>query len=359
MVRASESSAAERLLDWHAHAGRHDLPWQKPRSAYRVWVSEIMLQQTQVATVIPYFERFMQLFPDVQALADADADEVMSAWAGLGYYSRARNLHRAARQIRDEHGGSFPSDFESVLALPGIGRSTAGAILAQSFGERHAILDGNVKRVLTRHEAIAGWPGKPAVEKTLWKIAEAWTPRTQLADYSQAIMDLGATLCRRSKPQCGLCPLSGDCKSLAAGRVADFPEPRPRKTRPLRRVRMLMLERAPNEVLLIRRPPSGIWGGLWCLPEVPEDVAVREYCRQSLGIDAGGFEEVGGLRHGFTHFELDIHPMRGRAAAVSQISDDGDRRWYTLAAENSLDQMPGMPAPVVRLLAQEFGIGNE
>lgn len=344
---------AARLLDWYERAGRHDLPWQQPRSAYRVWVSEVMLQQTQVAAVIPYFNRFMQLFPDIAALATASEDEVMSAWAGLGYYSRARNLHRAARLICDQHAGDFPRDFEQVQALPGIGRSTAGAILAQAFGQRHAILDGNVKRVLCRHEGIEGWPGSPATERQLWQLADAFTPGLRVADYSQAIMDLGATLCRRSKPACGQCPVNGDCHAHAAGRTAALPTPRPKKERPLRSVRMLLLERGPEEILLVRRPPTGIWGGLWSLPEVPADENAGDYCRRQLGMEVTDLKEVTGLRHGFTHFELDIHPLRGRAVEAPAVMDDGGRLWYKPAAPPD-SGMPGMPAPIARLLQQEF-----
>ena len=239
-----------RLLHWFRHHGRHDLPWQSPRDAYRVWVSEIMLQQTQVATVIPYFERFMARFPDLASLASADLDQVLHLWTGLGYYARARNLHRAAGVIVAEHGGRFPTDFEAVLALPGIGRSTAGAILAQACDQRHAILDGNVRRVLARHRAIEGWPGQKAVENTLWALAEELTPAEDVADYTQAIMDLGATVCTRSQPRCAACPLAEDCQARAAGRQADFPGRRPRKALPERHTRMLLLRDAEGQVLL-------------------------------------------------------------------------------------------------------------
>jgi len=234
-------SFAARLIAWHAEHGRHDLPWQKRRTPYRVWVSEIMLQQTQVATVIPYYRRFMTRFPTLQSLADAPQDEVLHLWTGLGYYARARNLQKAAQQIRGRHGGRFPRDIESVQALPGIGRSTAGAILALSTGQRHPILDGNVKRVLTRHGAIAGWPGDRRVEQKLWALAEAYTPKARAADYTQSIMDLGATLCTRTRPRCGECPVAADCQARKLGRQMDFPAAKPRKLLPVRRTRMLML----------------------------------------------------------------------------------------------------------------------
>lgn len=348
------SDFAQRLLRWHQKSGRHALPWQQPRSAYRVWVSEIMLQQTQVTTVIPYFEKFMQQFPDLQALAAADSDAVMAAWAGLGYYSRARNLHRAAQQICAEHEGEFPQDFDAVLALPGIGRSTAGAILAQAYGQRHAILDGNVKRVLSRHQAVDGWPGIPKVEKRLWALSESLTPEDRLADYTQAIMDLGATVCKRARPQCGLCPVRSDCQALAQDRVDQYPVRRPKRIRPLRSVRMLLLCTDMDEVLLLKRPPAGIWGGLWSLPEVPPDMAPEEYCREQLGLDTGQLTEVTGLRHGFTHFELDIQPFRAVAANDRTVREDGGQLWYKLAPQDAA-QAPGMPAPIVRLLQQEFG----
>ncbi len=237
-----------RLVSWHAQAGRHDLPWQRHPSkqsrAYRVWVSEIMLQQTQVGTVIPYFERFMERFPDVRALADAPADEVLHLWTGLGYYARARNLHRAAQVIRDEHRGVFPHDFDSVVSLPGVGRSTAGAILALSANERHAILDGNVKRVLSRYYEVDGAPDDKATLENLWKLAEETTPADDAAIYTQAIMDLGATLCTRARPRCAECPLTGDCRARIAGRQGELPAPK-RKRAARRRRRAIMLVAPP------------------------------------------------------------------------------------------------------------------
>lgn len=344
---------AARLLAWHRRSGRHALPWQSPRSAYRVWLSEIMLQQTQVNTVIPYFERFLRHFPDISTLAASSQDAVLAQWAGLGYYSRARNLHRAAQVIVSDHGGQFPQTYAEVLALPGIGRSTAGAILAQAFGQRHAILDGNVKRVLSRHQAIRGWPGTPANEKKLWEIAESLTPHEQLPDYTQAIMDLGAGVCRRSRPQCGLCPVQADCKAYAQEAVNRYPAPRPKRERPLRNVRMLLIERDHGEVLLVRRPPNGIWGGLWSLPELPAEVRPAAFCDEQLGLRVERFEPITGLRHGFTHFELDIHPLRGRVEAAPAAMDAGDSLWYKVGPQNANPSL-GLPTPIARLLVQTF-----
>ena len=333
-----------RLLAWHARHGRHDLPWQKRRTPYRVWVSEIMLQQTQVATVIPYYRRFLKRFPSVKVLADAPLDEVLHLWTGLGYYARARNLHKAAQAIRDQHGGRFPKDMDAVQALPGIGRSTAGAILALSTGQRHPILDGNVKRVLVRHGAVAGWPGEKRVEAGLWETAEALTPVRHVADYTQAIMDLGATLCTRAKPRCGECPVAADCVARARGQQARFPAPKPRKSLPVKRTRMLMLVAA-DSVLLERRPPAGIWGGLWGFPEVSTDVDVAAWCRERFGKAPRSVREHPALRHTFSHFHLDIEPVELMLPAASAVREEGSR-WQPLGEAPRV----GLAAPVKRLL---------
>lgn len=334
---------ASHLLAWHAKHGRHDLPWQHYPSAYRVWVSEIMLQQTQVATVIPYYEKFMQRFPDVLALAESTQDEVLHYWTGLGYYARARNLHRAARQIRDQHNGQFPDEFAAVAELPGIGRSTAGAILALARHQRHAILDGNVKRVLARYHAVAGWPGKPAVAQQLWVYAEQHTPDNAVAAYTQAIMDLGATVCTRSKPACALCPLQTGCRARAAGSQADYPGKKPAKTLPVRYTHLLLFVQA-GRVLLRRRPATGVWGGLWSFPEaavVTEIAAIA----QAHGLDFQGIETWPQQRHTFSHFHLDYVPLRidARIAAVREAPDEC---WYDLHQPPAL----GLPAPVKNLL---------
>lgn len=340
---------SQRILTWFDRCGRHDLPWQVERSPYRVWVSEIMLQQTQVTTVIPYFERFMARFPDVRALADAPLDEVLHLWTGLGYYARARNLHKAALKIMAEHGGVFPDDFTEVLALPGIGRSTAGAILAQSLGQRHAILDGNVKRVLCRLHAIDGWPGHKPVEEQLWQLAEAYTPTTRPADYTQAVMDLGATVCRRGRPLCDSCPVQAMCLAHKQNNVGAYPTPKPKKTLPVRQTRMLMLQDPRGQILLQQRPPSGIWGGLWSFPECPPDTDISEWCREAFGmvIDTLRPEEV--LRHTFSHFHLDIQPVRARLKAhTDHIMEAPATLWYNTRQPDAL----GLPAPVKQLLSQ-------
>jgi A/G-specific adenine glycosylase len=337
---------ARRLLAWHGRHGRHDLPWQQDPSPYRVWVSEIMLQQTQVSTVIGYYARFMQRFPDVQSLAAAPQDEVLHLWTGLGYYARARNLQRAAQQICELHSGEFPTDFAAVAGLPGIGRSTAAAILALASGQRHAILDGNVKRVLTRHQAVGGWPGDKRVETKLWALAEAYTPKRRVAEYTQAIMDLGATLCTRTRPRCGECPVAADCRAHGAGHVTRYPAPRPRKEVPMKQTRMLMV-RAGDAVLLTRRPSAGIWGGLWSFHEIDAEADPREWCHRHLGVKPVSclFRPV--LRHTFSHFHLDIEPVEiTLSAAPPQVADGADELWYRLDAPARL----GLAAPVKRLL---------
>jgi A/G-specific adenine glycosylase len=305
---------AERVLTWFDGHGRKDLPWQEPIDAYRVWVSEIMLQQTQVQTVVPYFERFMQSFPDVLALADAAQDDVLRHWSGLGYYARARNLHRAAGIVRDEHGGAFPETLEAVMALPGIGRSTAGAILSIAFGQRHAILDGNVKRVLARHSGIAGWPGLTSVAKELWAIAERNTPDTRVADYTQAIMDLGATLCTRSNPACERCPVATDCETRTMGTVTLIPGRKPKKDKPLRETTMVLAS-FDGHVYLERRPEAGIWGGLWSLPEV-NGTPVEDWCRERLAREVQATESWDRLRHSFSHYAApQLQSLRSRHPA--------------------------------------------
>ena len=338
---------ASALLTWFDQHGRHDLPWQHPRDAYRVWVSEIMLQQTQVTTVIPYFTRFLHAFPDVRTLADAPLDEVLHHWTGLGYYARARNLHRAAQQLRDAYAAQFPSDFAALLALPGIGRSTAGAILAQAFGLRYPILDGNVKRVLTRLFAVAGWPGDKAVENRLWQIAEAHTPNAHLADYTQAIMDLGATVCRRSKPLCHDCPLQSQCQAYAEQNVAAYPAKKPSKALPVRCTCMLLLYDAAHAVLLEQRPPAGIWGGLWSFPECPVDSDPVQWSREHLHVQISHTQTLPSLRHTFSHFHLDITPVLARADSAG-IMDSPQHIWYN----SSHSAARGFPAPIKLLLEQ-------
>jgi len=343
-----EARFAGQVLAWYDRHGRRDLPWQREPTPYRVWVSEIMLQQTQVATVIPYFERFMAAFPDVCALADAPADAVLHLWSGLGYYARARNLHRAAREIRDRHGGRFPEDFEAVQALPGIGRSTAGAILALARGRRHPILDGNVKRVLARRFGIEGWPGQAGVARELWALAERLTPRERVADYTQAMMDLGATVCTRTRPRCEACPVQDGCVARRDGRQSELPSPRPKRDIPLRRTCMLLLHDGTGRVLLERRPPAGVWGGLWSFPEIGADQPAAAWCSARLGCHAEREATWPAVRHTFTHFRLEITPLLARVAGepADAVLEGGDRLWYNTRSPQPL----GLAAPVRRLL---------
>lgn len=339
---------SDRVLQWYAQHGRKDLPWQMDRTPYRVWVSEVMLQQTQVATVIPYFERFMARFPDVISLANADIDKVLHLWSGLGYYARGRNLHKAACKVRDVHAGVFPKNFDVVQDLPGVGRSTAGAILALASDQRHAILDGNVKRVLARFHAVAGWPGESSVLEQLWTCAERYTPTKCVADYTQAMMDLGATLCTRTRPRCGDCPLAADCQAHAAGRERDFPGSKPRRALPVRATHMLLVRNAQGEVLLQQRPPSGIWGGLWSLPEIDSATVAEDWCRQHLGMTIRRLESWPALRHTFSHFHLDITPLLielGKNRAQSVLEGQATV-WYNTRSEDPR----GLAAPVKRLL---------
>ena len=338
-------SFAERLLEWYRQHGRHDLPWQKDKTLYRTWVSEVMLQQTQVATVIPYFERFMQRFTDIAALADATQDEVLLHWAGLGYYSRARNMHKAARQIAEQHNGKFPHAYEEVLALPGIGPSTAGAILAQALGQRHAILDGNVKRVLARFQAIDGWPGQVQVTKQLWSWAEKYTPEQDAADYTQAIMDLGATVCTRSSAKCDVCPLMVDCQAYHSNRVADLPTRKPKKTLPVQEKRLLLIRNGDGEYLMEKRPSAGIWGGLWSLPELAMEELVDEAVALNWQLMVNDYSDLPVFRHTFSHFHLDITPCEVRVEPMlDAIADDGRYQWQSDIAKLA------MAAPVSAIL---------
>ncbi len=336
-----------RLLEWFDAHGRHDLPWQHPRTPYRVWLSEIMLQQTQVRVVVPYFERFVAALPDLPALAAAPLDDVLALWSGLGYYARARNLQAAAMACVELHGGDLPRGLEALVALPGIGRSTAGAILAQAWGDRHPILDGNVKRVLARLHAVDGWPGTPKVERRLWEIAESHLPHARMADYVQAQMDLGATVCTRHAPACLLCPVSDGCQALAQGRVAELPTPKPGKPLPQRDTTVLLAYDDAGRVLLQRRPPSGIWGSLWSLPGAEDAAEARAWFETHLHGDWHAGEMLPPVAHAFTHYRLTLLPLRWSGlAARERVRDAGDLRWVAEAELGSL----GIPAPVRRLL---------
>jgi A/G-specific adenine glycosylase len=341
------SDFAARLLAWFDTDGRKDLPWQQSADPYAIWISEIMLQQTQVQTVIPYYERFMASFPTVAALANAELDEVLHHWSGLGYYARARHLHRAAAVIRDEHARRMPTDIDALIALPGIGRSTAGAILSLAFEQRHPILDGNVKRVLARHAAVGGWPGRTAVAKQMWELAEERTPQQRNAAYTQAIMDLGATVCTRSRPACVRCPLQADCEARLTDSMGDFPGRKPKKVKPLRQTTMLLASRD-QRVFLERRPEAGIWGGLWSLPELGER-SVEQWCHETLNVPASTTEAWELLRHSFSHYDLDIRPIVVRVdVPLSKVADGDNATWHRL------DDLPpgGLAAPVKKLIDQ-------
>lgn len=341
----NKTRISARLLAWHKRHGRHDLPWQGTRDAYRIWVAEIMLQQTQVAAVIPYYARFLERFPDIAVLAAAPQDEVLRLWSGLGYYSRARNLQRAAQLVTEHHKGVFPRALEDITALPGIGRSTAAAIAAFAYGTRAAILDGNVKRVLARHFAVAGYPGDKRVEQRLWQIAEEQLPPRAIGPYTQAMMDLGATLCTRAKPRCTRCPLATSCRALALERVGDFPSARPAKAVPTRATHMLLLVRA-GELLLEKRPSSGIWGGLWSLPELADSADAKERCRAHYGCSIAAPQPLAPLAHGFTHFKLRIQPLLCRVVKLTPAAREPGQIWLSLEEAHGA----AIPVPVRTLI---------
>jgi len=336
-----------RIIAWQRRHGRHDLPWQTSRDPYRIWLSEIMLQQTQVATVIPYFLRFVARFPDLESLAGADEDAVLALWSGLGYYSRARNLQRAARIIATRHGGRFPADPDDIRALPGVGRSTAAAIAVFAFGARRAILDGNVRRVLARHGGIDGWTGDSATQERLWALAESHLPDTGIEAYTQGLMDLGATVCRRAAPACDACPVAADCVARKLDLVACLPTPRPRRTLPERHVQMLLvIDR--GAILLEKRPADGVWPGLWSLPEAPAATDVRAHCEDTLGVAVEAVRPLAPIRHALTHFKLAIAPQLVHARARADAPGMRPRLW--LPTDDAL--AAALPAPVRALIAR-------
>ena len=342
------------ILTWFDQHGRKDLPWQRDITPYRVWISEIMLQQTQVNTVLPYFERFMVSFPTLEHLARAPLNDVLAHWSGLGYYARARNLHKCAQTVVSDHNSEFPRDLEALTGLPGIGRSTAGAIASISMNLMAPILDGNVKRVLARVHAVEGWPGRTAVADKLWQLAETYTPQSSDKEcrgghYTQAMMDLGATLCTRTRPRCSDCPLADACLARAQGNPGDYPGKKPKKEKPLRATTMLLLERE-GEIYLEQRPPSGLWGGLWCPPQAEEP---RAWLAQR-GWRCGEIQPLPQLRHTFTHFHLDIAPIWVRLEQMpAQVAERGGG-WYKLRQLNRprAAQQLGLPAPIVKLAKQ-------
>ncbi len=339
------SAFAKKIIIWQRREGRHGLPWQGTRDAYRIWLSEIMLQQTQVATVIPYYEKFVARFPNVAALAAANLDDVMQLWAGLGYYARARNLHRAAEAIVDMHGGVFPRAFDDILALPGIGRSTAAAVSAFAFSERRAILDGNVKRVFARQFGIEGDTRMRPVEEAMWAIADKKLPKTDIESYTQGLMDLGATVCTRTQPVCLLCPVRSTCVAFVEGRIDELPGKRIHRETPHRQTRMLVII-SNGELLLEKRPPTGIWGGLWSLPELPVEKDMFEVLHKSYGMKGRTVRELARVEHGFTHYSLSIFPVEISVAHVEARAMEPGLMWINL--EDAMGA--AIPAPVKRIL---------
>lgn len=346
MNKPVKLSFANRILHWFEQHGRKSLPWQQQKNPYRVWVSEIMLQQTQVSTVIPYYQRFMQRFPDIKSLADAPQDEVLHHWTGLGYYARARNLQKAAQQVQQAFQGNFPVSLEQVMGLPGIGRSTAGAILSLACGQAHSILDGNVKRVLARFYAVEGWPGNKSVEKQLWALADKLMPDERADQYTQAMMDMGATVCTRSKPKCDECPLQNDCLAYAQGRQSEFPGKKVKKAIPVKTTTML-IPMWNRQVLVYKRPPTGIWGGLWGLHEVDANQTLSDKLTQ-LGIKDYDLQDIEGFRHTFSHFHLDISPKMVYLQELPghQVQEQ-ESLWYDLEQPQNV----GLAAPTKKLFS--------
>ncbi|GAA6170649.1 A/G-specific adenine glycosylase [Colwellia sp. KU-HH00111] len=345
---ASANKFASQVVDWYHHQGRKHLPWQQHKTPYSVWVSEIMLQQTQVKTVIPYYQRFMASFPTITDLANAEQDQVLHHWTGLGYYARARNLHKAAQIVRDDYQGEFPNDIEQVIALPGIGRSTAAAILSLSLKQHHAILDGNVKRVLARCYLVTGHNAQAKFEKALWPIAEKLTPKHQVEHYNQAMMDIGAMICTRTKPLCQQCPVRNGCLAFAANEQANYPQKKPKKAIPVKSTIML-IPRINNQVLMEKRPPSGIWGGLYCFLEASNKNEVSSLLN-ALGLTLVNTTKLTEFRHTFSHFHLDIEPILVDCTLANhnQINEPTNHKWYKLDNTNSV----GLAASSCKILAE-------
>lgn len=338
---------APRVLAWFDEHGRKSLPWQENKTPYRVWISEIMLQQTQVTTVIPYYHKFMTSFPDVEALANAEQDEVLAHWSGLGYYARARNMHKAANMLVDEFDSEFPQTVEGVCELPGIGRSTAAAILSISRGVQAAILDGNVKRVLGRFHAVPTWPGEKKTENAMWDLAEYYMPSERCGDYTQAMMDLGATLCTRSKPQCLICPLETDCQARRIPDPTQFPIRKPKKVaKPEKSIQLLVMANAQGQLLLEKRPQTGIWGGLWSLPELATDDSIVLHIEQRFATQVSAVTPLSSFRHTFSHYHLDISPSHVQIDDVSMVMEGAKYQWFSQQDALAL----GLPAPIRSIL---------
>ena len=347
MNQPAQARIAPALLAWFHEHGRTGLPWQRNRTPYRVWLSEIMLQQTQVATVIPYFNQFIERYPTVNDLAATLLDEVLHLWTGLGYYARARNLHKAASIVANDYQGEFPETLDGLMSLPGVGRSTAGAILSLAYRQRQPILDGNVKRVVCRYHAVAGWPGQKTVENRLWELAEYHTPNTDVADYTQAIMDLGATFCRRGTPDCERCPLKEHCLAKQSGEQARYPERKPKKVLSTKSVVFAMMENEEGEVLLQQRPPSGIWGGLWSFPEYVDVSDMTSNLENDYAVTLLSSEEYNVFTHTFSHFRLMITPIHIKIRQnKNTLMDTGRIKWQQ---PDNPDRL-GLPVPVVSLL---------
>lgn len=347
MATKNTLTFSDYVLSWFDQYGRKHLPWQKNRTAYRVWVSEIMLQQTQVATVIPYYERFMESFPTVFDLAEATQDQVLQHWAGLGYYARGRNLHKCAQAVVDVHQGTFPNTVDELIELAGIGRSTAGAIISLSSGTRATILDGNVKRVLARYHGVEGWTGKTAVANILWDYAEQHTPEQRCDDFNQAMMDLGATLCTRSKPDCQHCPLQNECFAFKHQQQVEFPHKKPKKIIPVKSTQWLVMRNHQQAFYLEQRPQQGIWGGLWSFPEVDTDISGEAHCEAYYGT-VDQCRSGDGFRHTFSHYHLDIQPTLVTIKKINAtIRSDNNTGWFS---QEELEHI-GLAAPVKKLLA--------
>lgn len=338
---------SDQLLAWFDLHGRKDLPWQQQVTPYRVWLSEIMLQQTQVSTVIPYFQRFTESYSDISSLAEAPLDDVLALWTGLGYYARARNLHKAARIIVTDNDSKMPNTMEDLIALPGIGRSTAGAIMALAHQQSAAILDGNVKRVLARYYRVEGWPGKKPVENELWQLAEKLLPKDRISHYIQAQMDLGATLCTRTKPQCNNCPLKDTCQAYLHDFPQNYPHSKPKKVIPSKETYWLVMQSPTGKILLEQRPPSGIWGGLWAFPEVNSPSKISDICANKFNINIAKVTAQPHFKHVFSHFKLLVHPHLIQCSHTdAQINENNNAYWYKISDALLL----GLPAPVKSFL---------